>query len=154
MDLAEHLWPGFLSGMGQPSESREEPIVIWKFWAHTGQVPMPELNLIHSRGDGSHRQRAQRGFFTRLVSLNYDPMAHVDPIFRDLEAYLISKGHENRLTQIRISGRAILPALYDLYQMNVTPATIFPDLQGAAQNANMVYRMIGEGSFRRLKWSD
>ena len=145
MDLAESLNPGFLNGLSNPKVlERQEPIVVWRLLVTAGyDRALPELRLIHSRGDGSHRQRVQRGFFTRLVPPNNDRDAIVDPVYRDLEAYLKSRGMEGRLDRFLISGAQTTMALRDLYRMNIRPSTLFPDLVGAAQDANVVHRMVG-----------
>jgi len=89
----------------------------------------PELTILRSHFDGSARQRAQGGYFTRLT----------DATHRDLESYFASRqpGPGFTLQRITISGQAMKQALGDLFRMNITPSTMFPDLDGAAQDANM-----------------
>ena len=56
----------------------------------------------------------------------------------DLEAYLKARGIcKKYLECFVISGQEMGRALYDLELMNITLASVFPDLGGAAVQANM-----------------
>jgi len=74
----------------------------------------------------SQRQLAQRGCFTKLLSDKQ----------HELEGYLESRGKAHCLEAYDIPKRFTAEALCDLHLMNVTPATLFPDLNGAAAQAN------------------
>jgi FRG domain len=139
MDLAEYLNPGFRSGLctSKQLEVRSEPVVVWKI------QPSPaieKVKVIRSRVEGSYRQRAQSGFFTRLKCDEH----------HDLELALADCPPGAVLQRITISGRAMVPALKSLYAMNITPATLFPDLDGAAMHANISY-LLSESIF---PWHD
>jgi hypothetical protein len=51
-----------------------------------------------------------------------------------------------RLHRFLIRGDQIALALRDLYQMNIRPSTVYPDLVGAAQDANVAHTMIGSAA--------
>jgi hypothetical protein len=75
----------------------------------------------------SQRIRAQRSVFTKLT---HD--VHVD-----VESYLRSRGIRSALERYEIDGGYAPQALRDLELMNITFSTLFPDLGGAATQANM-----------------
>jgi hypothetical protein len=136
MDLAEHLNPGFLKGIpdgGSTLKDREEPIVVWRLLAPDRENKQcTQLKILRSRFDSSHRQRAQRGYSSRLE----------DETHTDLDSFLSSRGRALSLKRITVCGRALYRALRDLHAMNITPSTMFPDLQRAAQAAN-IHRLVG-----------
>ncbi len=72
--------------------------------------------------------RAQQSVFTRLT---HD--VHVD-----LESYLVSRGLEKRLERYEIRGQEMSKALTDLRLMNISYASLFPDLKGATKQANFL----------------
>jgi hypothetical protein len=72
-------------------------------------------------------QRAQRGLFTKLLSEKH----------ADFQSYLESRGTAHCLEAYDIPKEDASEALYDLYLMNLTPSTLFPDLNGAAEQANL-----------------
>lgn len=77
--------------------------------------------------DLGHRQRAQRGLFSRL---NHD-------FHLTIEEYLTSEAlSETPLRKYLIPSEDTAMALSELRLMNITFATMFPDLNGAALQAN------------------
>jgi hypothetical protein len=56
---------------------------------------------------------------------------------RDIESYLIARGWAfSHLIRWEIPAAEAFTALFELSQMNLTPSTLFPDLGGAAVDAN------------------
>lgn len=103
-----------------------KPVAIWglRFWANL-EVP-GEFEVIGSIPTTAARQRAQRGLFTRLRSQH-----------PDLESYLESRQLAHCLEVYIVPASTALDALRDFELMNLTPVTLFPDLDGAAEQANL-----------------
>jgi len=101
-------------------------VSVWglRFWEdlHAPQ----EFDVIDVVPTTAVRQRAQRGLFTRLRSEKH----------QDIERYLRSRGLAHCLEVYQIPSAAAIDALRDFDLMNLTPATLFPDLNGAAEQAN------------------
>ena len=74
----------------------------------------------------SHRMRVQRTVFTRLTH-----QTHLD-----LVSYLDSRGQLVYITMFTIPEAHTWRALAQLRDMNITHASLFPDLDGAALEAN------------------
>ncbi len=106
--------------------SKHEYVHVWglRFWEDVEKED--EFEVIRTSPSAAGRQRAQSGLFTRLRSLDY----------LDLRSYLESLGKAHLLELYEISGKAAVHAIRDLYLMNITGATLFPDLTGAALEAN------------------
>ena len=105
-------------------------VAIWSFESPTaskeGGLPQG-LEIVNARTDIGHRQRAQRGVFTRL---NHDT-------YFCLEDYLESLQPEYPpLRKFLVPGWEASVAITELRMMNITFATLFPDLSGAALQAN------------------
>lgn len=110
-----------------------EPFVVWEF-AVPESLSTPghsEFDLLTLRHPGAHRQKAQQGVFTKLKT----------PAVLDLEAFLSSKSLAHHLVKFvipsAIPGSTAVRALRDLELMNINWATLFPDLDGAAAQANL-----------------
>ena len=86
----------------------------------------PDLQVLAPCIDVAQRQRAQRGLFTRLAN----------PTFTNIESYFEQVEACELLRKYLIPGRDAPKALTELRLMNITFATLFPDLQGAALQAN------------------
>jgi FRG domain-containing protein len=86
-----------------------------------------EFEVVRASPRAAARQRAQSGLFTRLRSKEY---LELEPYFRsrDLTDYLVAYD---------IPIDAASDAMRDLQLMNITPAILFPDLHGAAWQANI-----------------
>lgn len=132
-------YPGFSTGVphGHPRLDAGK-VVIWALAPFNDVFKDGEFNLITSRREDFHRQRAQLGAFTWL---RHD-------VYLDLETYLASRHLIFYLERIEIPGYEAGKALNDLRLMNITYATLFPDLVGAAQEANiapMISQLSGGG---------
>ncbi len=127
-DYMEDQNPGFKS---EPSQQGvifgEGNIVVWELVMLDEIFQNGEFEVFTSRPESGHRQKAQQGVFTKL-----DHEVHLD-----VEAYLTSKGLAHCLAKYEISGQEMGRSLADLALMNITPATMFPDLDGAASMANI-----------------
>jgi hypothetical protein len=129
--LVEITSPGFPAnyGMARTVQVGPEPVVIWEL-DHDSVIQRLEeegvLSVFISRVDDAHRQKAQQGVFTWLRS----------PDHYDLESFLTSRGHNMSLRKFVVPSGQIRIALYDLFMMNITYATLFPDMDGAAKLAN------------------
>lgn len=106
--------------------SSGKSVAIWAFMAGHN-IDAGELEVLSPRIDIGHRQRAQRGLFTRLN--------HNESL--DIETYLSAlKPEYPPLRKYLIPGEQTPKALSDLRLMNITFATLYPDLEGAALQAN------------------
>jgi len=112
------------------SKESTEKVAIWAFLPERLQeeAGLPQgLEVVHSRPDVGHRQRAQRGVFTRITRANC----------RSLEDFVGSLNPDQPpLLQYLIPGWEAAKAITELRMMNITFATLFPDLAGAALQAN------------------
>lgn len=75
------------------------------------------------------RMHGQRGLFTRLDSES----------FFELEGFLDTKGRGGLLTQAIISDQAVMDGLHDLKAHGIDYRLLFPDLFGAAKDANTLW---------------
>jgi len=107
--------------------SEKGAVRIWglRFWERL--VVPGEFELVRAIPPTAHRQRAQRGLFTRLRCVDHF----------DLESYLKARGLSHSLEAYDIPKAEAINALRDFELMNLTPATLFPDLDGAAAQANI-----------------
>lgn len=120
--------PDLLSGI---NFCHTEPVAVWEL-AYSETVTVPgEFEVFESRIDQAHRQKAQGGIFTRLTH-----SAHLD-----IESYLIDRGLGFQLTRYDIPGWEVGKALWSLRLMNITYGNLFPDLEGAAVEANIDHDM-------------
>ncbi len=104
-----------------------ETVAVWCLDRTEELLETGDLVIIDDRMDDFHRQRAQQGCFTRL---NHD-------VHLDLESYLVDRNLAHLLARYEIPGREMSKALTDLERMNINAATLFPDLEGAAKEANL-----------------
>jgi hypothetical protein len=100
---------------------------VWELAVVDDLFIRDEFEKVTARHQSAYRQKVQQGLFTRL---NHE-------VHLDVEAYLSSRGLAHYLGKYEVSGQAMGRALADLALMNITPATIFPDLDGAASMANL-----------------
>jgi len=112
------------------SDKSAAPVAIWSFMSHRvsqGGHPPQGLEIVSSRTDIGHRQRAQQGVFTRLSQGAYlcleDYLKSLQPKHPPLLKYLVP-------------GWEASAAIRELRMMNITFATLFPDLTGAVLQAN------------------
>jgi hypothetical protein len=102
-------------------------VAVWALKVGTLLSRATELHILNPRIDIGHRQRSQRGLFTRL---NH-------PAHLDIESYLDTlQLEEPPLRKYVIPGRDVARALTELGLMNITFATMYPDLLGAALQTN------------------
>lgn len=147
-DYAELLMPGFKQGMCD-----FKPLIFWDYkvnrngkyvavWAlalPNELISAGELKFISDRKDNFYRQRSQQGVFTML---DHDRI-------NDIETYLAESNLTNLLECFLIPATQTFRALSCLDQMNINFSTLFPDLNGAALQANVaqtIYskRIVGE----------
>jgi hypothetical protein len=103
-----------------------QQVAIWRLGCHENLWINDEFELVTALSSVNFWQKAQQGVFTRL---NHSEHA-------DVESYLRSRNAESGLTAFLLPGGDALTALADLKDMNITYATLFPDLRGAALHAN------------------
>jgi hypothetical protein len=125
-----------LRSQGYVSESLQldgKPFAVWEF-AVPESLAAPghhEFALFKDRHAGAYRQKAQQGVFTKLET----------PAFLDLEAFLTSKSLAHHLVKFVVPsatpGSTAVRALRDLELMNISWATLSPDLDGAALQSNL-----------------
>jgi hypothetical protein len=92
-----------------------------------------EFEIVRDLPTTALRQKAQFGVFTILWTEDH----------ADLESYLKARDIAHCLEYYDIPIANTLEALTDLKLMNVTPAVLFPDLYGAAWQANIDTDEIG-----------
>jgi len=132
MGFAEEISPG-VQATGDLSPTpllfpdATTKVAIWALKVGPGLEQARHLSVLTPHVDIGHRQRAQRGAFTRL-----DHDTHLD-----VESYLLGLDLDSdHLRQYLVPARETAKALTELRLMNLTFATLFPDLQGAALQAN------------------
>jgi hypothetical protein len=133
MDYHEIRNPGLASWGATPMKSGDGAVVVWELCDPQELVTGEEFRVFTSRSEHARRQKAQQGLFTVL--------GHPDHF--DLESYLASRNALDKLSGYIIPGHQYRRALTDLRLMNVNYATLFPDLDGAARQANIeaVFRL-------------
>jgi len=111
-----------------PRRSHRDCVRVWGLRPLVPDLERPgEFEVIRDLPIHAHRQRAQSGLFTVLWSDD----------FADLLSYLVHREAAHCLEHYDIPIGSTLDALQDLQLMNITPATLFPDLFGAAWQANI-----------------
>ena len=100
---------------------------VWLLRAPSTILLKDEFEIVTELPPNGRRQLAQRGAFTKLIS----------PDDRSLKDYLIRKNIAHYLEAFDIPQSDYVVAARDLRLMNITPFTLFPDLQGAAKHANI-----------------
>jgi len=128
--FAEIISPGLASGTFDPKPFIVESarhVAVWALKVGPYLQAAPSLEILNPHVDLGHRQRAQRGLFSRL-----DHDSHLT-----IEDYLESVSlSETPLRKYLIPTEDTAMALSELRLMNITFATMFPDLNGAALQAN------------------
>lgn len=89
-------------------------------------LPNGNLRVVRPVVDELGRMHGQRGLFTWLNSED----------FFELQGFLDAKGQGNLLTQFSISDQAVMDGLRDLRDHGIDARLLFPDLHGAAMQAN------------------
>jgi hypothetical protein len=116
-------------GGDQPIHFPFKPFAIWALSCDPAIFLPDEFELVLARNQINYWQKAQSGVFT---SLKHD--THLD-----LVSYLASKNKANCLECFVIAGQEAGKVLRDCERMNITYATLFPELRGAAIQANIGY---------------
>ena len=131
-DWTERKVPGFTQGvLNYDSVGNGDRVVVWALAPFNDVFIEGEFNLVSPRKDLFHRQKAQNGLFTRL---NHDT-------YLDVETYLASRGLDHYLERIELDAMEFGKALNDLWLMNISHATLFPDVLGAALSANIAMNL-------------
>lgn len=112
-----------------------KPVAIWALADSPKLVVEGEFEIISSRAAINYWQKAQRGLFTKLTH----------DVYVDVERYLASRDLGQSLERYVIPGGEASKALSDLMRMNIMYATLFPDLRGAALQANVADVYVGLG---------
>jgi hypothetical protein len=109
-------------------KGNRESVRIWAMAVNKEIEVAGEFEIVRDipPADGG-RQRAQSGLFTRLRSKEH----------LDVESYFASRGLTGNLVAYDISMDFASHAMRDLQLMNITPRTLYPDLHGAAMEANI-----------------
>lgn len=108
-------------------QGNNEKVRIWALtmWDNT-EIPK-EFQVVRGYSSFDNRQRAQSGLFTKLYSREH----------LELESYFTSQGLTDYLVAYDLPMDAAANAMRDLQLMNIMPRTLFPDLHGAAWQANI-----------------
>lgn len=121
---------GFIYGPGMGPAAgtwiSSEPVAIWELCYDETLSVKEEFEIFISRYADAGRQKAQSALFTILTHQS----------IADLESYLIDRKLIHLLRCYKIPGTRCGEALGSLRQMNITYGTLFPDLDGAAIEAN------------------
>jgi len=127
LDLANdgRLNSGQLAKM--PIYPVEDPVCIWRLGWQKDMGKKREFERFSGLAQINYWQKAQSGLFTRLTH----------PEYVNIAEYLAARGLQDRLHKFTIPGSETGKVLHDLETMNITFATLFPDLTGAAKQANV-----------------
>lgn len=101
-------------------------VAVWQLPRDGVIEKFEALRWLSPRNAFVARQRAQSGHFTLLESLEH----------HSLEEYLDSKNYLHLLRCYHVPKRDAIQAMHDLWLMNISEATMFPDADGAARAAN------------------
>ncbi len=105
-----------------------EPVAIWRLGARPDLWVGGEFELLSDLTAVNRWQKSQDGVFTRLRHNEFACAAE----------YLESIGKGDALTCFEVPGGGALSALDELNDMRINFANLFPDLRGAALQANLV----------------
>ena len=126
-------------GLGGTMAIPNKPFAIWALACASEIFIEGEFRLLDSVEFRNARLHAQQGLFTYLT---HD--VHID-----VERYLASRKLGHRLEKFIIPGQEAGKALHDLGLMGINNAALFPDLTGAALQANMSGTRFNYGIGRR-----
>jgi len=115
------------SALGSQMIPPHKPLVIWALACYNEIFVEDEFRLLDTPEFRNLRLHAQQGLFTYLMH----------DVYVDVESYLVSRKHGVRLEKFIIPGNEAGKALHDLNLMGINNAVLFPDLTGAALQANM-----------------
>lgn len=108
-------------------------VCVWELKHDAWLVNQPEFRIIHSSwlNRWSPRLRSQQGLLTWF---EHDE-------FLDLGAWLLHCGKQELLRGILVPEAAVADGLIDLREMGISYFSLFPDLDGAATEANFAHRL-------------
>jgi hypothetical protein len=126
---------GVTNLIGAEFDFGDQPVSVWSLDIDVDLWETDEFRLVEVKQEIFYRQKAQQGLFTHLEDAEH----------LDLESYLSSRGLLHALVKYEIPGEDALLALGDLERMAITHSRLFPDLEGAAIEANLnsVYPNLG-----------
>jgi hypothetical protein len=127
--------PGIRKGAPSGISVSPEPVAVWELQYDDTITKPGEFEILTSRRADARRQKAQAGLFSYLMDVSAVA----------LDDYMANRGHGRRLKRYEIPGGSVLQGLASLRQMNIMYGTLFPDLDGAAVEANTYSTMIGLG---------
>jgi hypothetical protein len=134
VDHLESRYPSFKDGLSRIGsidvKNDRQSVAIWALSTERLVKRKEELQIIYPETEysvHSQRIRAQKSVFTKLDHSRYI----------DIESYLRSEGLFDYLRRYEIPGAEAVKALRDMELMNISFATLFPDLHGAAKQANL-----------------
>lgn len=104
-----------------------EPVIIYKLNCWPDLFIEDELKFINTVNPIGTRMNAQSGCFTQLLKAE----------FNNLEDYLSSVNKSNYLEKFIVEGQVINDILCYLYESEIDAFTMYPDLTGAALQANV-----------------
>jgi hypothetical protein len=110
-----------------PQNWGKTSVAVWELRNSKSLLIQDEFRLIAGVPPSATRQRAQSGVFTFLDHRDY----------ADLETYFASRGKADHLTQYVLAGSMFKDAFVDLTKRGINYASIYPDVVGAAQQANI-----------------
>lgn len=110
-----------------PQNWGQQAVAVWELRNVEHLTIEGEFEWITGVSADANRQRAQQGTFTMLDH----------PEYADLETYLGARDRGNHLTKYELSGQAFKAAFIDLARRSINYTTLFPDLTGAAKQANI-----------------
>ena len=126
--------PNFREGIEPRALNVGDGIVaIWELTLGDRICDKSHFYIINSRwlNRWSHRLRAQSG---ALVRFEHDE-------YLDLGSWLKSIGKISQLRVLTIPEKEVPDAILDLRDMGISDFTMFPDLDGAAREANVTHRL-------------
>lgn len=120
---------GFKYGAGfcGPITILSDPVAVWELYYEDSVFQKGQFEVLTGRRADAFRQKAQAGLFTFLMN---DLTVSMDDFF-------VRRRLGHLLRRYEIPGTETRSALASLRQMNITYGTLFPDLDGAAIEANL-----------------
>lgn len=127
IDVLEETSPGIFSGQtGRLFKYPTSDVNVWAL-PSSSLDNHKDIRLVANRLDSFHRQRAQFGVFTEL--------SHPNCI--DVIEFYDKHVPEDSLSCFVLPSSEVGKALFDLNIMGINFASLFPDLDGAAKQANL-----------------
>jgi hypothetical protein len=122
----------FQHGVSRTRRPADEVFHVWGLRTWEDLTIHGEFEILTVEPHDSRRQQAQSGRFTRLRH----------PKWLDVRSYLEDRGCAHYLECYEVPYSEAKIALRDLHLMNISFSTLFPDLEGAALQANISTKMI------------